>query len=253
MKGAMMHNDTFDQKLHVAIIMDGNGRWAANRGLSRSDGHCEGVKTVRSIVQASRERGIGVLTLFAFSVDNWRRPREEVSAIFQLMEHYLDAETPECIERGIRISVIGRREGLSASLRAAIARAEKATRRGKKLWLRIALNYSARDAILAAAVRVGREPVRSRKDFARLLSANGKEPVPDVDLLIRTGGERRLSDFLLWECAYAEFHFTDVSWPDFTPKHLDFALTDFHQRDRRFGAAPAPTPAVAVANESWLL
>jgi undecaprenyl diphosphate synthase len=239
------------QGIHVAIIMDGNGRWATNRGLSRSDGHCQGVKTVRRIVEASKDRDIGVLTLFAFSVDNWRRPREEVSAIFQLMEHYLDTETPECVERGIRITIIGQRQGLSLSLRSAIDRADLATRHGRNLWLRIALNYSARDAILAAADRARREPVRSRKDFARLLSGTDGETAPDVDLLIRTGGERRLSDFLLWECAYAEMYFTDVSWPEFTPQDLDAALADFHHRDRRFGAAPSPITVVA-ANESWL-
>jgi len=241
------------QNLHIAIIMDGNGRWAANRGLARSNGHCEGAKTVRTIVKTARGRDIGVLTLFAFSVDNWRRPREEVAAIFQLMEHYLDSETPECVERDVRITIVGQREGLSPGLRAAIERAETATRRGRNLWLRIALNYSARDAILAAAVRARREPLRNRRDFARLLAGVDGESVPDVDLLIRTGGERRLSDFLLWECAYAEFHFTDVSWPDFTPQDLDAALADYHHRDRRFGAAPTLIPPVAAANDSWLL
>ncbi len=241
---------SFRKSIHVAIIMDGNGRWAVQRGLARSDGHREGVKTVRDIVQAARERSIGILTLFAFSVDNWRRSREEVTAIFDLMEHYLYAETPECVERGIRISVIGHREGLSAGLREAIRQAEEATHGGPNLWLRIALNYSSRDAILRAALRSAREPVRSRQDFARLLADDNGETAPEVDLLIRTGGERRLSDFLLWESAYAELHFTPVSWPDFTPADLDTALADFHHRDRRFGAAPPP--AVATANDSWL-
>lgn len=243
-----------DKRLHVAVIMDGNGRWAANQGQPRSFGHCAGVASVRSIVRAARRRPIGVLTLFAFSVDNWRRPREEVTAIFDLMREYLAVETPTCVERGIRFSAIGRREGLDDSLRAAIERAEHATRQGKRLWLRIALNYSSRDAILAAAAHPKAATVRSRRDFAVLLS-NAAEPATDVDLLIRTGGERRLSDFLLWECAYAEMYFTPVSWPEFGPADLDEALEDYRGRERRFGAVCASGNAANGApycTDAWL-
>jgi len=205
-------------------------------------------------VEAAADRPIRVLTLFAFSADNWQRPRNEVTAIFNLMQRYLDAETPECINRGVRISVIGRREGLSDDLRAAIDRAEQATRSGARLWLRIALNYSSRDAILDAALRARPELLRNRQDFARLLSGKDSEPVADVDLMIRTGGERRLSDFLLWESAYAEIYFTNVSWPDFGSKHLDEALADFYRRDRRFGAVSAENTAVgqSACTEAWL-
>jgi undecaprenyl diphosphate synthase len=250
----MSNNLSDARSLHVAIIMDGNGRWATNRGLARTAGHCAGVKTVRTVVEAAADRPIRVLTLFAFSADNWQRPRNEVKAIFDLMQRYLDLEIPECINRGVRISVIGRREGLSDGLRAAIDRAERATRSGARLWLRIALNYSSRDAILDAALRARPEGLRNRQDFARLLSGKVSEPVPDVDLMIRTGGERRLSDFLLWESAYAEIHFTNVSWPDFGANHLDEALADFYRRDRRFGAVSVENVAVGQSayTETWL-
>lgn len=250
----MSCKNSLSHRIHVAIIMDGNGRWATRRGYLRSVGHGAGIKTVRAIVRAATRRPIDTLTLFAFSVDNWLRPREEVTTLFELMEHYLRAETGPCVERGIRITAIGSREGLGPALRAALDHAERETRAGAQLWLRIALNYSARDAILAAAAHCATTNVRSRRDFACLLSGDGN-PVPDVDLLIRTGGERRLSDFMLWECAYAELHFTPVSWPDFTVAHLDEALADFEGRDRRFGrvgAEPALAANQVVPAENWL-
>jgi undecaprenyl diphosphate synthase len=231
-------------KLHVAIIMDGNGRWAVSRGRPRTAGHAAGVEAVRRAVEAARDLGVGTLTLFAFSSDNWKRPDMEVRALMRLFRSYLTAESAKCAENGVRISVIGRRDRLSPGLVRVIEEAEGATARAERFLLRIAVDYSARDAILRAAARLrGGEP--SREAFARLLSDTHEgdphegRPVPDVDLLIRTGGEKRLSDFLLWECAYAELVFTDRMWPDFAATDLAEAVRDFQRRERRFGTVPA--------------
>jgi undecaprenyl diphosphate synthase len=234
-------NFELQSTLHCGIIMDGNGRWAVGRGLPRIAGHRAGVETVRRIVKAAPDAGIGVLTLFAFSSDNWRRPADEVQALMRMMGAYLDRETARCVENGVRLEVIGRRDRLHDGLRDAIARAEQATAAGRRLWLRIAVDYSARDAILAAA--------RGVKELS--LEALGKALGPPVDLLIRTGGERRLSDFLLWESAYAELVFTRVMWPDFGASDLDSAVRDFRGRDRRFGGVPAPPPPPRW-REAWL-
>jgi undecaprenyl diphosphate synthase len=200
--------------LHVAIIMDGNGRWATRRGLPRSAGHRRGAEAVRRAVEAAPDLGIAQLTLFAFSADNWQRPPHEVDLLMRLFARYLRAETAELKRRGVRLEVIGRRDRLPARLVAAIAAAESATAAGAELHLRLAVDYSAR-----AAIRAGRL-------------------IPDVDLLIRTGGEQRLSDFLLWEAAYAELHFTDRMWPDFAAADLAAAVQAFHARERRFGGLP---------------
>jgi undecaprenyl diphosphate synthase len=225
-------------KLHVAIIMDGNGRWAVSRGRPRTAGHVAGVEAVRRAVEAARDLGVGTLTLFAFSSDNWKRPDMEVRALMRLFRSYLTAESAKCAENGVRISVIGRRDRLPSGLVRVIEEAERATARADRFLLRIAVDYSARDAILRAAARLrGGEP--SREAFARLLSDPHEErPVPDVDLLVRTGGEQRLSDFLLWECAYAELVFTDRMWPDFSGADLADAVREFQRRERRFGAVP---------------
>jgi undecaprenyl diphosphate synthase len=191
--------------------MDGNGRWATRRGLPRAVGHRAGARAVRRVVEAAPTQGIHALTLYAFSGDNWRRPWPEVAALLRLFERYFTTETPRAREAGVRLSVIGRRDRLSPTLLGAIRAAEEATAGGERLHLRIAIDYSARGAI------------------------RGGEILPDVDLLIRTGGERRLSDFLLWECAYAELCFSDVMWPDFGAADLSAAVTDFHTRERRFG------------------
>ncbi|HEX8984892.1 MAG TPA: di-trans,poly-cis-decaprenylcistransferase [Bryobacteraceae bacterium] len=225
--------------LHVAIIMDGNGRWATARGLARIEGHRRGAAAVRRAVEAAPHLGIGTLTLYAFSSDNWRRPDEEVSALLRLFLQYLRKEAAECAGRGVRISVIGRRDRLPPALRQAIEAAERSTAGGANLHLRLAVDYSSRDAILQAAGAWKGGTAPTREDFARLLSG----AVPDVDLLIRTGGEQRLSDFLLWECAYAELHFTRRMWPDFERADLETALRDFRVRERRFGALPAPAAA----------
>ena len=225
--------------LHVAIIMDGNGRWAVARGRPRTAGHVAGVETVRRIVEAAADLGIATLTLFAFSSDNWRRPDVEVRALMRLFRSYLTAEAAKCRENGIRISVIGRRDRLSPALVRVIEQTEAQTARADRFLLRIAVDYSARDAILRAAGRLRDRGELSREAFARLLAdPHDGRPVPDVDLLIRTGGEQRLSDFLLWECAYAELVFTDRMWPDFTGADLAEAVREFYRRERRFGTVP---------------
>ena len=197
--------------LHVAIVMDGNGRWAGRRGLPRVAGHRAGAEAVRRTVEAAPDLGIGALTLYAFSADNWKRPASEVAALMRLFARYLRTETPRLLKNGVRLEVVGRRDRLPAPLVAAIGAAERATARGTGLRLRLAVDYSARWAIGAGVV------------------------LPDVDLLIRTGGERRLSDFLLWESAYAELHFVETMWPDFGPAELAAAVAEFHARERRFG------------------
>jgi undecaprenyl diphosphate synthase len=218
--------------LHVAIIMDGNGRWATARGSPRTAGHRAGADAVRRAVEAAARLGVGTLTLYAFSSDNWKRPAREVTTLLSLFERYLDGQAVECAERGIRIVVLGRRDRLPAALVASIEAAESATASGTALTLRLAVDYSSRDAILDAARRLTGTP--SREALARLLA------VPDVDLLIRTGGERRLSDFLLWESAYAELVFLDRMWPDFEAADLEKALDEYLARDRRFGRIEEP-------------
>lgn len=222
--------------LHVAAIMDGNGRWASMRGLPRVAGHREGARTVRRVVEAAPELGIGTLTLYAFSSDNWGRPPREVTALMRLFRIFLASETARCVENGVRLRVIGRRDRLGEVLLRQIQAAEAATAGGARMTLRIAIDYSARDTLLrAAALADGRE--LPRDEFAALLGkAMGEdEAAPDVDLLVRTGGEQRLSDFLLWECAYAELYFTQRMWPDFGPAALREAVAWFAGRERRFG------------------
>jgi len=232
-----------ESTLHVAIIMDGNGRWALARGLPRVAGHPAGAQAVRRAVEAAPGLGIGVLTLFAFSADNWRRPPEEVSALMALFVQFLEDETAECVEQGVRLEVIGRRDRLDPAVRGAIARAEALTASGNRLRLRLAVDYSGRDAILAAVRGLA---TLSRESLAGALG-------PAVDLLIRTGGERRLSDFLLWECAYAELVFSRRMWPDFTAEDLAGAVREFRGRERRFGTIRAPARARKLGSvEAWL-
>ena len=221
--------------LHVGIIMDGNGRWATRQGLSRGAGHRAGAEAVRRIVEAAPEAGISVLTLFAFSSDNWSRPAVEVAWLMRLFREHLRRETARCVANGVRLQIIGRRDRLGPALLRAIEATETATSGGTQLHLRIAIDYSGRDAIVRAAQCLRRGSV-SRELFGRLVAiADHGSPVPDLDLLIRTGGERRLSDFLLWEAAYAELHFTPIMWPDFGPAELRAALDDFSGRERRYG------------------
>jgi undecaprenyl diphosphate synthase len=230
---------------HAAIIMDGNGRWALGRGLPRTAGHQAGAEAVRRVVEAAPGVGIGVLTLFAFSSDNWRRPRAEVQALMTLLGKFVEAEVGRCVANGVKVEVIGRRDRLDAVLRRAIERAEAATAAGERLRLRIAVDYSGRDAILAAARRAKHI---SREGLERALG-------PAVDLLIRTGGEQRLSDFLLWECAYAELVFSRRLWPDFGADDLSGAVREFQTRQRRFGRVPEPPLGAMAASPrepAWL-
>jgi len=245
--------------LHVAIIMDGNGRWASERGLSRSEGHRAGARAVRRAVRMAPSLGITTLTLFALSSDNWRRPPAEIEAILDVVGEFLEREAAGCARAGVRISVIGRRDRLPLSLLQTIERAEAATASGSNLHVRIAVDYSSRDAIVGAArafhVRQAVGPVHgesangsgngsgngsanghvhgARDGFGRLLAHERGADV--VDLLVRTGGERRLSDFLLWESAYAELVFSRRMWPDFDGPALRRAVESFRTRERRFG------------------
>jgi len=225
--------------LHVAIIMDGNGRWAARRGLPRGAGHREGVAAVRRVVERAPDLGISQLTLYAFSSDNWRRPASEVQSIFWLLRAFLRLEAERLRQNGVSLQIVGRRDRLAESVLREIAKAESTTARGNRLQLRVAIDYSSRDAIARAAASVAaniskeeRPPVASLGNLMmQVLTAQGRE----VDLMIRTGGEKRLSDFLLWECAYAELLFTETMWPDFDKADLEAALDEFSRRERRFG------------------
>jgi undecaprenyl diphosphate synthase len=225
-----------DRGPHVAIIMDGNGRWAERRGLPRAAGHREGIEAVRRVVEAAPDLGLGALTLFAFSADNWRRPALEVEVLMLLLRTYLRRDLARLVDNGVRLKVIGRRDRLPHGLAAEIQAAENASALGRRLELTVAIDYSGRDAIANAAVGWLGDNSPPRAAFSRLLAWQGHGTGRDVDLMIRTGGEKRLSDFLLWECAYAELLFTDAMWPDFGPEHLRAALADFHNRERRFGA-----------------
>ncbi len=223
--------------LHVGIIMDGNGRWATRRGLSRLRGHEAGVEAIRRVVEAAPDQGVGTLTLYAFSTDNWRRPKAEVTALMALLRFYLANEVESLVKNGVRLTVIGRRDRLPDGIAAAIARAEAATSRGETLNLRIAIDYSARDAILNAAAKLAGVSEPTRERFSELIT--GEAGLRDVDLIIRTSGEKRLSDFLLWEGAYAELYFTERMWPEFDGEALAETLASFHRRERRFGGLPS--------------
>ena len=223
--------------MHVAIIMDGNGRWATQRCLPRTAGHRAGAKVVDTVVAAAARRGIGILTLYAFSSDNWNRPPAEVNALFTLLRRHLLTQTQRCLERSIRINVIGRRDRLGTGLRQLIENSERATAHCSGMHLRIAIDYSAQHSIMEACRRLRLEPDVDRSRFVERLAEvdHAAVPTPNVDLLIRTGGEKRLSDFLLWECAYAELHFVENLWPDFSEAAFEEALAEYARRDRRFG------------------
>lgn len=231
-----------DRRLHVGIIMDGNGRWATARGWLRAEGHRQGAATVTAVVDAAVRAGIGTLTLYAFSADNWRRPGDEVRALFALFDEHVRGDLARAASNGVRVSLVGRRDRLPPALRRSAALLERATGRGTALHVRLAIDYSGREAIwLAAEQAMAAGRSCTREEFAaRVRSGSGDlVDVPDVDLVIRTGGDLRLSDFLLWEAAYAELWFTDVAWPDFTTAHLTEALAAYGRRERRFGGLPA--------------
>ena len=230
-----LHTETSVQ--HVAIIMDGSGRWARARGLARPEGHRAGVEAVRRLIAAAPKLGVGTLTLHSFSSGNWQRPPEEVERLFGIFEDFLFAEPTMWIGSGVRLAVFGRRDRLPGTLLQTIEYAESATSGCQRLHLRLAIDYSARHAILDAARCLNAANSEAEEaQFTRLLGQAEGEAVPEVDLLIRTGGEQRLSDFMLWESAYAELYFTPRLWPDFTHEDLGEALKEFHLRDRRYGA-----------------
>ena len=223
--------------MHVAVIMDGNGRWAARRHLPRTAGHRAGAKSVDAVVAAAARQGVDTLTVYAFSADNWNRPSAEVSALFTLLRRHLLTQTQRCLERSIRINVIGRRDRLDAGLRLSIERSERATAHCTGMHLRIAIDYSAQYSLLETCRRLHLDGAVDKSRFVECLAAvdHAVTPAPAVDLLIRTGGEKRLSDFLLWECAYAELHFVEALWPDFDEPAFEQALAEYARRDRRFG------------------
>jgi undecaprenyl diphosphate synthase len=224
--------------LHVAIICDGNGRWATSRGLPRSSGHKAGAEAARKIIRCAPHLGIHTLTLFALSSANWKRPPAEVVAILRILQEYLRAETEHCLDEGIRLSIIGRRDRLHPVLREAIAESEAITSKGTNLHLRLAVDYSARHSLFQAASKFYKVTNLSTEAFGDVLAEVQRGGSTDVDLLIRTGGEQRISDFLLWECAFAEFVFLDKRWPDFTPVDLRTAIAEFEKRERTRGALP---------------
>ena len=228
---------------HVAIIMDGNGRWAAARGLPRAAGHRAGRDAIRPTIEGCRELGVQILTLYTFSTENWRRPRDEVGALMDLLRESLIQEAEELHRNGIRLRISGDVEVLSSAIRREIERVEDLTGANQALVLNFALNYGARAEIVRAARRLA---ARARDghlapdaiDDAALAAELYTADLPDPDLIIRTGGEQRLSNFLLWQAAYAELYFADVLWPDFGRDHLFAAIVEFQQRQRRFGGAP---------------
>ena len=225
-------------QLHVAIICDGNGRWATSRFLPRSAGHRAGAEAARKVIRCAPHLGIHTLSLFALSSANWKRPPAEVAAILQILQEYLAGETQHCLEEGIRLSIIGRRDRLPAALRESIADSEALTANGKRLHLRLAIDYSARHSLFQAASKFYKVTDLSPEAFGDVLAEVQRGGSTDVDLLIRTGGEQRLSDFLLWECAFAEFFFLPKRWPDFAPKDLRDIVREFERRDRTQGGLP---------------
>jgi undecaprenyl diphosphate synthase len=228
---------------HVAIIMDGNGRWAEQRGMPRWKGHEAGAQAVRRTIEAACRAEIQVLTLFAFSSENWKRPSREVDILFRLLLRYLQAETRSLVENQIRLSAFGRRDRFSSEVREALQRAEGATHDGTRLHLRLALDYGARYEIVEAIRSLTRQVAKGylapeQIDEERVSLSLSGDHVPDPDLIIRTSGEQRLSNFLLWQAAYSELHFCPKLWPDFEEVDLLEALADFHSRTRKFGALP---------------
>jgi undecaprenyl diphosphate synthase len=230
--------------LHVAIIMDGNGRWALARGLPRTAGHRQGAEAVKRTVRGAGELGIKYLTLFGFSSENWKRPEAEVTDLMGLMRHYLRTEIKELERNGARLRVLGEREGLAADIVSLISEAEQRTAGNTRIFVNIAINYGARAEIAAAARRLAQDVRDGRLDpnaieEGTLSRALMTADMPDPDLLIRTSGEQRLSNFMLWQSAYAELMFVDTLWPDFGKAQLEAALADFARRERRYGAVSA--------------
>jgi undecaprenyl diphosphate synthase len=225
---------------HVAIIMDGNGRWAKQRGKPRTFGHSAGVEALRRTVEAAGELGIPFITVFGFSTENWRRPKDEVAALFELLRVYVGRDLDRLVRDGVRVRIVGAREGLESDIIGIIERAESRTAQNSKLNLTIAFNYGAQDEIVRAARRVAEDVAAGRlrpedvtmETFSKRLDTAG---LPNLDVLVRTSGERRLSNFMLWQAAYAELVFVDTLWPDFDGRALEGAILDYRRRERRFG------------------
>jgi len=229
---------------HIAIIMDGNGRWAAGRSLPRPLGHHAGMTAVREVVEGSLEAGVGVLTLFAFSQENWQRPAREIDALMRLLEEYIAREVGELCSQGVAVRILGDIDRLSGGARRAVDRVVAETAGGSALALNLCISYGSRAEIARAARQLAEEVAAGRLDPSAIdEEAVGRRlytaPWPDPDLLIRTSGEMRISNFLLWQLAYAELYVTPVLWPDFTRRHLFEAILEFQRRDRRFGRVPA--------------
>ncbi len=241
-----------NEGLHVGLIMDGNGRWAQARGLPRTEGHGRGADAVRRAVEAAPALGITTLTLYAFSADNWRRPADEVSVLMGLLESFLVRERTNCRRRGVRIGLIGRRDRLSPALVRAIETAELATRDGPRLYLRLAVDYSGRSAILGAAAGLRADEPCDERGFLRQVNraCHSDPETPPVDLIIRTSGEQRLSDFLLFESAYAELVFVETLWPDFGGEELRRAVEAFRRRERRYGGLPSTSRRLGLQNSA---
>jgi len=225
---------------HIAFIMDGNGRWAKKRGLSRNAGHQEGARTTKKVVESAYNIGIKYITLFAFSSENWSRPKEEVDELMKLMLDYLKNAEKETSDKDIRVRIIGDREGLSQEIREHIQKIEKRTENKKKMTMVIALNYGGRQDILQAASKIADDAAKgilkpSEITVEEMSKRLYTYDIPDPDLLIRTSGELRISNFLIWQCSYSEFYFSNVLWPDFKEKHLLEAIADYQRRSRRFG------------------
>jgi undecaprenyl diphosphate synthase len=233
-----------DAPLHVAIVMDGNGRWAKRRGLPRQLGHPKGVEAIRKVVEAAPDHGVRWLTLYAFSTENWRRPAGEVAEVMRLLKHYVNSDLDKLVREGVKVRILGRRDGLPPDIAEIVERAESKTAHNDRFFLQVAFNYGGRADIVdaaralvadALAGKIGPEDVTDGA-FEQRLSTGG---LPSPDLVVRTSGEQRLSNFLLWESAYSEFVFPDVLWPDFTPANLAEAIAEFNTRERRYGGAVA--------------
>lgn len=242
--------DASSRSLHVAIIMDGNGRWAKRRGMPRALGHRAGVNALKRTVEAAPDQGVGVLTVFGFSTENWSRPAHEVSELMGLLKAYVESDLDRLDREGVRVRIIGRRTGLAPDIQEIIERAERRTAANTKFTLQVAFNYGGRadiaDAARAFAEAVERGEAKAsdlnEAAFESLLSTS-TAPAPDV--IVRTSGEQRISNFLLWECAYAELVFQDVLWPDYGPEALSAAISEYRSRDRRYGGIAADDVAVA--------
>jgi len=234
---------------HVGIIMDGNGRWATQRGMPRWKGHEAGIEAVRRVTRAACRHGISILTLFAFSSENWKRPAKEVQILFNLFRRYLGEARDELVANRIRLSALGRRDRLSPAVHEELVRTESATRTGERLHLRLAIDYGSRHEIVRTAQSLAEQVARgllhpNQIDESLFIKAMAQESIPDPDLIIRTAGERRLSNFLLWQAAYAEFHFSSRLWPDFEEADFEEALAEYQSRTRKFGALTCVPAAI---------